>query len=356
MTLDFLRGMFKTALLLFYDTVRLPLAVLNPFPAVYLTDSTAISLPASLATWYPASGGDASPAGLKLQLVFEFLTGRFTRLWVTKGITPDQKVTQHLTVAKPGSLTIFDLGYFVLTHLQAFTEKGAYFLCRWLPGTILVTPEGQRLDLLTMLRQATEDRWERVLRVGATIQLPCRVCVFRASDEVTAVRRRALRKTAARKKRVPSAASLELAGWTIFLTNAPADILPLRVIAVLYAVRWHIELIFKLWKSHMQLDHVSGYRKERVLVELYAKLIALVLFRFLALPLRTGTVELSPVKAFKRVVSYSRRLITALPSASALQACLAELHTTIQAFATREKRKTRLTTYQQLLLEVDYYA
>ena len=106
----------------------------------------------------------------------------------------------------------------------------------------------------------------------------------------------------------------------------------------------------------MQLDHVSGYRKERVLVELYAKLIALVLFRFLALPLRTGTVELSPVKAFKRVVSYSRRLITALPSASALQACLAELHTTIQAFATREKRKTRLTTYQQLLLEVDYYA
>ena len=87
-TLVFLRAMFKLALRLFYDTVRVPLAVFTPFPAVYLIDSTAISLPASLATWFPGSGGDASPAGLKLQVVFEFLTGIFSACGSPRGHCP----------------------------------------------------------------------------------------------------------------------------------------------------------------------------------------------------------------------------------------------------------------------------
>jgi len=58
--------------------------------------------------------------------------------------------------------------------------------------------------------------------------------------------------------------------------------IPLEHTGLLYTVRWQIELVFKLWKSQMQLNHIAGLRKERVQVELYAKLIGLMTVRLLA--------------------------------------------------------------------------
>src|SRR4051812_30630081 len=37
---------------------------------------------------------------------------------------------------------------------------------------------------------------------------------------------------------------------------------------------WQIELIFKLWKQHMQIDHSVSQNPYRVLCELYIKLMA----------------------------------------------------------------------------------
>ena len=145
-------------------------------------------------------------------------------------------------------------------------------------------------------------------------------------------------------------------GWTIFVTNVPASMLSLEHVALLYAVRWQVELIFKLWKSHMKLHLISGIRKERILVELYAKLIGLVLFQFLTMPLRAKDIDLSPTKAFKRFVKQSGAFAEALHSLQRVQRVIGRLHTRILKFAKREKRKKRLTTCQQLLLGGDYYA
>jgi hypothetical protein len=184
----------------------------------------------------------------------------------------------------------------------------------------------------------------------------CGSVFFRAPDAVVNRRRRQARKAAAKKGRTPSKAALELMGWTILLTNVPAARLSLEQVALLYAVRWQIELLFKLWKSHMHLHGVSSYRQERILVELYAKLIGLVLFQFLTMPLRAKELDLSPTKAFKRLGKRSGQLAEALRSVRRVQTVIAQLQTAILKFAKREKRKTRLSTCQQLLWEVEYYA
>jgi hypothetical protein len=355
-TLLFMKQMFSLALGVFRQTVRLPVPILSQFSAVNITDSTGISLPASVAEEFPGSGGDASVAGLKLQLVMEFLTGSFKAITLTDGITPDQKATQHLALAEPGSLNLFDLGYFVLNHLKTLADKGAYFLCRLLLSTHLYRDDGQKVDLLTMLRVETRTRFELALRVGKDLRLPCRVCFFRAPEEVANRRRQQAKQQAAKKGRQPTQVSLELMGWTILLTNVPASMLSLEHVALLYAVRWQVELIFKLWKSHMKLHLISGIRTARILVELYAKLIGLVLFQFLTMPLRAKDIDLSPTKAFKRFVKQSAAFADALHSLQRLQKVIGHLHTRILKFAKREKRKKRLTTCQQLLLGVDYYA
>jgi hypothetical protein len=351
-TLTFMKQMFSLALVVFRQTVRLPVPILAQFSAVNITDSTGISLPASVAEEFPGSGGAASAAGLKLQLVLEFVTGSFKAITLTNGITPDQKATQHLEVAEVGSLNLFDLGYFVLDHLQALTDKGAYFLCRLLLSTHLYREDGQPVNLVAVLRAEPRDRFELALRLGKTHKLPCRVGFFRAPDAITNRRRQQAYKQAAKKGRTPGKRSLELMGWTILLTNVPAFMLSLDQMARLYAVRWQVELIFKLWKSHMKLHLVSGIRKDRILVELYAKLIGLVLFQFLAMPLRAKDIDVSPTKAFKRFAKLSGHIADALHSLRRLKKVISHLHTRILKFAKREKRKTRLSTCQQLFWEV----
>ena len=142
----------------------------------------------------------------------------------------------------------------------------------------------------------------------------------------------------------------------MLVTNVPVSMLSRNHVALLYAVRWQVELVFKLWKSHMHVHRISGSRKARILVELYAKLIGLVLFHFLVMPLRAKDIDLSPTKAFKRVVARSGTFADALRSCTRLHSVLSRLHAVILKFAKREKRKTRLTTCQQLFWEVDYYA
>jgi len=354
--LKFLGEMFRLALTIFRQAIKLPLKILTQFTAVNITDSTGISLPESLSEEFPGSGGAASSAALKIQLVMDFLTGSFKKVTLTDGITPDQKYKGHIDVAEKNSLNIFDLGYFAISYLKALADKGAYFLCRLLTTTNLYYEDGSKVNLLSLLRSERRDRFELVLCIGQKIMLSCRVCFFRAPEEVANRRRQKAREEARKKGRNVSKNSLELMDWTILLTNVPSCMLLLDQVALLYSVRWQIELIFKLWKSHMKLYIISGYRKERILVELYAKLIGLVLFQFLTMPLWSKDINLSPTKAFKRFVKKIRVMAIAIGSLRKLKKVVDQIHSAILRFAKREKRKSRLTTCQQLFLEADYYA
>lgn len=356
LSLSFMKHMFTLALQVFQQTVRLPVPLLTQFSAVNITDSTGISLPESLRDEFPGSGGNASESAVKLQVVLEFLTGRFQTITLTDGTTPDQTYRRHLELAEANSLNLFDLGYFTLSHVAELVKRKSFFVCRWLYGTNLYTEDGHKLDLLTFLRGDDRNHFEVLLRLGAKLQIPCRVCFFRAPEEVAHRRRQQAYKKAVKHGRRPTKEALELQGWTILLTNVPAARLSLEQVALLYAVRWQVELLFKLWKSHMHLHRISGVRKARVLVELYAKLIGLVLFQFLAMPLRAKDIDLSPIKAFKRFRKQSGAFAEALQGMSPLQKAIERLHQRMLKYAKREKRKKRLSTCQQVLLEVDYYA
>jgi hypothetical protein len=355
-TVAFFKSMCQDALLTLCHPAKLPVPVLTQFSEVNMTDSTGISLPACLKKRWPGSGGDASPAGLKLQLVFEFLTGSFRKVWITNGRTPDQAITRHISGIRPRSLNLFDLGYFAIDRLRRIQALGAYFLCRLLPKTNVYDAQGQKMDLLGLLRQESRDRFECLVQLGSRHPVPCRLCCFRAPEAVVNRRRRQARRAAKKRGRTPSKETLYLLGWTIFLTNVPASMVDLEQVASLYALRWQIELVFKLWKSQMRIDHIAGFRKERVQVELYAKLIGLVLFRCVAMPLRSEVVDLSPAKAFKRVAEYAGRLAEQLAAGATLCPLLEKLHQLIRGFAKREKRKTRMTTVQKLLVGGDCYA
>ena len=52
---------------------------------------------------------------------------------------------------------------------------------------------------------------------------------------------------------------------------------------MLMRMRWQMELLFKLWKQHGQLDTSRSHKPWRVLCEVYAKLLALLMQHWLLL-------------------------------------------------------------------------
>ncbi len=338
-----MKTMFNTAMNIFRHSCQIPLSLMEQFSAVNITDSTGLSLPEALSDDFPGSGGSASKSALKLQLVVDFLTGCFKTITLTDGITPDQRYREHIQIAEQNSLNLFDLGYFTVESLKAFAEKGAYFLCRLLHGTGIYTSDGTKVNLLQLLRTETQDRFELEIHHGAKILFKCRLCCFRTPEKVANIRRRNAIKQATKKGRTPCKESLELMGWTIFVTNVPSTMLLLEHIALLYSVRWQIELIFKLWKSHMAIHIIAGFRKERILTELYAKLIGLVLFQYVAMPLRSQNIDLSPTKIFKRFIRRIELLTDALKS---LKHLIIEIERICSAMLKYGKREKRKKTYQ----------
>jgi len=251
--------------------------ILHRFNGVYILDSTTITLPDALATVWQGCGGSprGGAAALNVQVVWELTTGTFQHLGLHDGRASDQRAPVQNVPLPAGAWRSADLGYFALNQIATMAAQGRYVLSRWSPQTALFDVHGQPLDLRAVLRQHAQPTLDWAVQLGATQRLPLRLLVARVPQEVADQRRRRLRQ-AARDKGYPiSRSALALVDWTICVTTAPADQLTVAEAFVLLRVRWQIELLFKLWKRHGQVDNSRSQQPWRVLCEVYAKLVSM---------------------------------------------------------------------------------
>lgn len=343
----FLQRMFSRAMDTFKNQIPLPLSILQQFNGIYLTDSSVIPLPDSLTEEYPGCGGNGPKASLKVQLVFEFLLGNLTQIALRPGREPDQSYHDYIQALPEGALSITDLGYFALGKLKTIVSKqNAYFLSRFKTDIRLLTPDKEPFDLLEQLQSGPREPVEFTVLMGkqAKHQFPCRLIALPVPQEVGDRRRQKAKKKARCQKRTPRKKTLALMDWTLFATNVPTEMLSIEQVALLYSVRWQIELVFKLWKSHCGLRRLSGFRRVRILAELYGKLIGVVIVHFLVAPLRMpagplANREISPVKVREIFRRFARDLNRSLGSPSKTQMVLTDMLAHIQRFGFKEKRR-----------------
>jgi len=109
---------------------------------------------------------------------------------------------------------------------------------------------------------------------GAALQ----ICDVLASATLIGLGGVVLATVTARRKRDPlSQEALALAHWTIVVTNLPPHRLSFDQAFMLLRLRWQIELLFKLWKQHAHLETSRSQQPNRIMCELYAKLLGLVI-------------------------------------------------------------------------------
>jgi hypothetical protein len=330
-TADFLLACLSKVLQRLQGRCGLAPEVLKQFSEVYLQDSTIQSLPESLQELFPGSGGNASPAALKIQVLFGLLSGNLSHVELQTGRSSDAHYTNHVPCLEKNSLLIRDLGFFNLEALQDIHNQEAFFLMRWRADvTIFLADQlDTSLDMLRFLSAQSQPVGEYTVWVGKTARLACRMLVVHLPHEVADQRKQRLRQDAQR--------------------------LSVQQILICYALRWQVELIFKLWKSQAGLRFLPGKRKGRILCEVYAKLIGIALTHFLLAPLHffliDQNIEISLPKAHKILQYCARHLFTQIGQDHlALHTQLEDLFLRILRSATKDKRVKNPSTLQRLAL------
>jgi Transposase DDE domain len=158
-----------------------------------------------------------------------------------------------------------------------------------------------------------------------------------------------MKEDARRRGYTTTAARRQLANWTVCATTVPAERLTIQEALVLARARWQIEVLFKVWKSQGEIDQSRSAHPDRLLCELYAKLIAMVLQHWILLTGCWTAPDKSLVKATATVRAFACCLAPALRHPTRLQHRLTDLITALRAGCRLNPRKTAPNAYQLLL-------
>lgn len=276
---DMLKGVLETALgqLVAAEPVAIPL--LQRFSGgVYVLDSTVIALPEGYV--WQGCGGSGPACALNVQVAWDLLTGCLARGELVDGRMHDAKTATQQVVWPTGSLRIADIGYLSQASLQTLTQGGVLAVTRLKAGTVIRDRTGQRIEVAARLRQGGAGIHDLPIRMDG---LDCRLIAMPVTAEVAAKRRWVLRDTARRKRQQVSPQALDWADWTLVVTTAPPDLLSAPEVLVLLRARWQVELLFKMWKDQGKVDETRGFAPWRILCEVYAKLIGLIVTHWLLL-------------------------------------------------------------------------
>jgi hypothetical protein len=348
---ELMRTLFTRALQQFKSERCDVINLLKPFTSVELLDSSNVSLPEKLKNVYKGFGGGASDASLKIQVLFNYIDSQISDAEITSALKNDQCFEGHLNKLKKGALYLQDLGYFKVDSFIKMNTSGSFFVSRYLIKTAIFDENNQRMCLLDLLRNAGNFFAKKAWLKRGKNKVAIRLVAHRLSDEDAEKRIRKIKNLARKKGKIPKQETLELARWSICITNVPENILKDEQIYLVYSLRWQIELFFKLCKSEVGIDKFNGKKIDRILCELYAKLICIVILLHLCVPVRwQNNRELSFKKAYKQLKQRTLDFFKALQSKPRLVQFLKGFLSDLKDFGFKDKhRKKKRLTYQKLM-------
>lgn len=325
-------------------------ALLQRFNGIYLLDSTVIKLPDSFADRYPGCGGGEAGktnAALKFQVRMNLTNGGLDGPFPEVGKASDQSSCVQRLPLPAGALRIADLGYFGLQVLADLTAQSVFWISRIQVHTAIFH-NGERLDLCSWLHKRRLQAIDLEVEVGATERLSCRLLAVRCPPEVVRRRIAAAKKEARRRGRQLSKAQQQWCRWTVMVTNVPADMLNTTEAIVLYRARWQIELLFKLWKQQCLVDESRHSSDQAKLVEIYAKLIGVIIQHWMLITTVWSYENRSLTKASKAIRKHVFLLVAFFQSRISAEAVLEQLMQALSVSARIDRRKCNPNTYQTL--------
>jgi len=139
------------------------------------------------------------------------------------------------------------------------SKANCYFISKLRSNTkLLETHEDQDFSLIDKLKNLDKKEcknFDMECRLGSEIKLPVRIVGKKMSEDQIEIRRKKMIKSRHKDCNV-SENSAYLLSWNIYITNVLKQDLSEKDIADLYRLRWHIEMVFKNWKSNFKITEL----------------------------------------------------------------------------------------------------
>ena len=332
-----------------------PIELLSRFEAVLIEDSTQINLPNALSEIWRGRGGQPkqTEATLKVHIQYDLLHGLLSGPSLSSARLADQRSPLRQEPLGQGVLYLADEGYYGLKWLARHAAQGGYFLTRPKSSTVFLDERGSRLEVSQIGPQTVGQCLDLMVHVGKHVQLPVRLILVRVSEEVAEQRRERIRRTAQQHGREVKERQLVQAQWTILITNVPASQLSVSEAVVLSRARWQIECLFRLWKEHLSVDEWRSKQPWRILCEVYAKLIAVLIQHWCLVQATWQQGDRSLVKASKLLADHALRFIETLRGESSLSCWLLRLFPQL-ARCRLDRRRSHPNLFQLLTQGLDW--
>lgn len=258
---------------------------LKHFNNIYIEDGTHIQLNESMSKDYPGNKYwdrtnkriGKTKAILKIQATYNVVSKQFIRFIIGNYRTNDQKSADTIAqYAQPGDLVIRDLGYFSSKVFKLLLTEGISFISRLRMKVSLFSVEEETpIDLAKILRK--RGIIDTHILISKDEKTPVRLIAFPVEESIAITRRRKAKKQ--NKNRLTKEQSF-LMGFHFFITDIPTEKISMQDIALLYRLRWRIEIIFKSWKSCLKITNIqrdtNQYRMESYI---YCMLMFIILFQ-----------------------------------------------------------------------------
>ena len=348
---EFMQAMLEsTVSQLIKTSLSKEIDLLDRFSRIHIQDGSVIGLPdGCVEIWQGVRPKNKKGrSAVKLHVSLEYKSGQVSGPALANGREHDQKSPFFHRTLQSGELRITDLGFFDLDQLKNDSQAGGFWIIRHKHNVILYEND-KELQLASFLKKQRHDIVDIPIQLGQTHRLPSRLIAIRADAQTAAERIRKLRADAKKRKKPLSAERVLLAHWTIMLTNAPQDLLSPLEVYTLLRLRWQIELLFRLWKTYSQVDESESENPWRILTEMYAKLIAVLIQQWILLASVWHIPNKSIVLAASLIQTYAIFMQISLKDKDALCAALSTLVKLLQSTPRLLKRKQKPSTHQTLL-------
>lgn len=245
------------------------------YERVIVQDSTVIGLPQRLFNDYSGVGSATKKScNARIQVAYDLISGNFISLSIDPYSKNDLASAGDLKY-KENDLVLRDRGYLSNKEVQRHIDLQADCIYRHKANSVYIDPESnEQIDLLSILDK--QNKIDKVVQLNNCEGTICRLVAMPVNEETANIRRMKLKKEI--KGHKPSKKQLKLMSWTIFLTTIPKDKVSFDELLELYGLRWRIEVVFKIWKSHMNFASIHNVSKKQLKVLVTARLSVIVLF------------------------------------------------------------------------------
>jgi hypothetical protein len=272
---EFLKTCLIRALELSIKRLDIDNGLLSHLKHLFIIDSTNFDLHPKLKNVFKGNNGAASKSSIRIQFVYDFLSAR---MYIEIGDVNLSDAKTFHSIIKENKLKIdgpalflSDLGYFKTDSFILINDLSHTFISRLKNNLNICNVHGEKLDITQLLTESSQINIK--IKIG---DLSCRLVGEKIPEKAINQRLRKANKEARKKGRVLSKEYKIFLRFSLFITNTQ-ETFTFKKLFNLYRTRWQIELVFKTWKSILGIHKIRSARKERVLCEIYGKLIIAVL-------------------------------------------------------------------------------